>query len=130
MNYPANGFFGPELNDGKHIFVFGSNDAGRHGKGAAKTAKRWGAREGIGEGIQGNTYGIPTKDRRLKVLGLGRINRSIKAFLEYAKEHPDKTFLVTRVGCGLAGFSETDIAPMFADAPSNCILPPGWRDLF
>lgn len=128
-DYPLNGFFPPHLNDGRHVFVFGSNESGRHGKGAAYTAKKsWGAVNGIGEGIQGASYGIPTKDGQLNTLALARIRWYVETFLRYAKEHPEKIFLVTKIGCGLAGYSESDIAPMFKDAPKNCILPPNWRN--
>lgn len=130
QTYSANGYFPGTLNDGKHVFVFGSNEAGRHGKGAAKTAKReWQAKEGCGEGIQGNAYGIPTKDAKIQTLPIGQIRRYIATFLEYAKAHPEKIFLVTRIGCGLAGYREVDISPMFDGAPKNCILPPKWPEL-
>ena len=105
------------------VFVFGSNLAGRHGKGAAKAAVRFGAKYGVGEGPSGQTYAIPTKDERIRTLSLNRIWSAVCRFLRYAKEHPDQQFLVTPIGCGLAGYKPTDIAPMFADAPSNVILP-------
>lgn len=110
------------------VFVFGSNLAGRHGKGAALTAKEvYGAIYGQGEGRQGNSYAIPTKDHNLETLPLCRIEHYVKKFLAYALIHPDELFLVTRVGCGLAGYTDEQIAPMFADAPSNCELPEEWR---
>lgn len=128
QQYSANGYFPGELNDGTHIFVFGSNEAGRHGRGAAKTAKReWQAKEGTGEGIQGNSYGIPTKNPKIQTLPIGQIRRYIATFIEYAKQNPEKTFLVTRIGCGLAGYREVDISPYFSGAPDNCVLPPGWK---
>lgn len=109
------------------IFVFGSNLAGRHGKGAALYAKQHhGAEYGVGEGITGNSYAIPTKDKYLKTRSLNSIKRSIDKFIIYAKKHPNLQFEVTKIGCGLAGYSEEDISPMFKDAPSNCILPEGW----
>lgn len=111
------------------IFVFGSNLAGRHGKGAALDAKElWEAEYGVGEGRTGRAYAIPTKDANLKVRTLVAIRISVNKFKEYARTHPELTFFVTRVGCGLAGFKDTDIGPMFADAPENCELPPGWRE--
>jgi hypothetical protein len=109
------------------IFVFGSNLAGRHGKGAALDAKElWGAEYGVGEGPTGRAYAIPTKDEKLKRRSLFQIGASVKKFIEYAKEHPEMTFFVTRIGCGLAGYKDDDIGPMFHGAPSNCELPPGW----
>lgn len=110
------------------IFVFGSNLAGRHGKGAALTARlQHGAIYGKGTGPQDNAYAIPTKDERLQTLALDRIKPYVEEFLNYARKHPELTFQVTRVGCGLAGYKDKDIAPMFKDAPSNCELPEGWR---
>lgn len=110
------------------IFVFGSNRAGRHGKGAALFAKNHrGAIYGQGFGRQGNSFAIPTKDENLKTLPLASIELGVLAFLLYADEHPELEFEVTRIGCGLAGYSEEEIAPMFANAPKNCHLPKGWR---
>lgn len=110
------------------IFVFGSNLAGRHGKGAAKTALReYGAMYGQGEGRQGNSYAIPTKDQDLKPMSLRSINIGIVQFIRYAEAHPELEFQVTRIGCGLAGYSDDDIAPIFKNAPMNCHLPEGWR---
>lgn len=110
------------------IFVFGSNLAGRHGKGAALHARRYhGAVYGVGVGRTGNAYTIPTKDGRLNVLPLHVIDMHVVAFLVYAGEHPDLTFQVTRIGCGLAGYRDDQIAPMFKGAPNNCILPDGWE---
>lgn len=111
------------------IFVFGSNLAGRHGKGAALFARqKHGARYGCGVGIQGNSYAIPTKDGRLNTLPLPAIKHYVVNFLAYAQEHPLISFEVTRIGCGLAGYKDSDIAPMFKDAPNNCHLPEGWRE--
>ena len=93
------------------IFVFGSNKAGRHGKGAAKTALGWGAKFGQASGIQGRTYGIPTKNASItKTLKLEEIQRYVTEFINYAKQHPDKTFLVTEIGCGLAKLKVKDVA--------------------
>lgn len=112
----------------KEIFVFGSNYAGRHGKGAALCAKRLhGAKYGIGEGIQGNSYGIPTKDEKLKTLPLSRIQRHVTTFLEYAKEHPNMTFNVTPIGTGLAGYDHHQIAPMFKGHTSNVKVIKKWE---
>ena len=110
------------------IFVFGSNLAGRHGKGAALTASRdYGAVYGIGVGRTGNSYAIPTKGYRLEVLPLSVIEIYVKDFLSYAKDNPGLIFLVTKIGCGLAGYKEAQISPMFKDSPENCELPDGWR---
>lgn len=110
------------------IFVFGSNLAGRHGRGAAVEARqRYGAVYGEGRGRTGNAYGIPTKNRSIQTLLLSDIIMHIKEFIEYAKENPDLKFRVTKIGCGLAGYNEEDIAPHFKDAPDNCELPENWR---
>ncbi len=110
------------------IFVFGSNTAGRHGKGVALTAKQqYGAIQGVGVGLQGNSYGIPTKNGRLQVLPLADIWRYVSDFIQFAKQHPKKKFFVTAIGTGLAGYTHEQIAPMFADVPDNCRLPPNWQ---
>lgn len=112
----------------REIFVFGSNLAGRHGAGAAKFAiNNHGAKYGKGVGLQGNSYAIPTKDEQLKPLSLGIIESYVQRFLEFAEWHPELTFNVTKIGCGLAGYKESQIAPMFEAAPSNCHLPFGWE---
>jgi hypothetical protein len=106
------------------VFVFGSNLAGRHGKGAALHArKHHGAIYGQGAGLQGSSYAIPTKDAHLRTLPLDEIQRHIVDFKTFAAARSDLTFQVTPVGCGLAGYSPADIGPMFDDAPQNCILP-------
>ena len=110
------------------VFVFGSNLAGRHGRGAALDAKlKHGAVYGVGEGLSGQSYAIPTKDERLRTRPLPAIRESVERFMKFAADHPEMTFQVTRVGCGLAGYRDEDIAPMFAGAPGNCLLPEGWR---
>lgn len=110
------------------IFVFGSNTAGIHGAGAARLAmEKYGAVYGKGEGLQGNSYAIPTKDKVLETLPLGEIQIYVNYFLEYAWENQELQFFVTKIGCGLAGYTEEQIAPMFAEAPVNCELPHGWR---
>lgn len=109
------------------IFVFGSNLAGRHGKGSAKYAlMNYGAVYGIGVGFQGSSYAIPTKDANLKPLPLERIERYVEEFLAFARKTPFRTFKVVKIGCGLAGYTDADISPMFRGAPSNVILPEGW----
>jgi hypothetical protein len=109
------------------IFVFGSNMAGRHGKYAALEARYfYGAKLGIGVGRTGNSYAIPTKDEDLRTLPLDIIKKHVDDFLFYAESNPDLKFFVTKVGCGLAGYSSVDIAPFFKGAPSNCQLPEEW----
>lgn len=111
------------------IFVFGSNIAGRHGAGAAKFAREnHGAVYGFGVGHHGNSYAIPTKDRYIRPLPLATISGFVADFLTYARTRSDLQFEVTKIGCGLAGYQEQDIAPMFRDAPTNCVLPEGWRE--
>jgi hypothetical protein len=106
------------------IFVFGSNMAGRHGKGAALHArKHHGAIYGQGIGRQGNSYAIPTKDANLKTLSLLDIFQHVEEFKSYARANPDLRFQVTAIGCGLAGYKPGQIAPFFKDAPENCELP-------
>lgn len=111
------------------IFVFGSNLAGRHGKGAALFAARHhGAEYGVGRGRTGNAYAIPTKDHYLGILSLPRIQAHIEDFITYAKAHPGLTFHLTPVGCGLAGYSREDIRPMFKHAPPNVVFLPEWNE--
>ncbi len=108
----------------KDIFVFGSNEAGRHGAGSAKEALlRHGAIYGQGEGLQGSSYGIPTKNRRLQVLSLLTIKLYVDRFIEFAKQHQEYIFHIVSIGCGLAGYTPEQIAPMFKDVPENCMLP-------
>jgi len=110
------------------IFVFGSNMAGRHGKGAALYARlNHGAVYGQGIGLQGQSYAIPTKNANLKTLDLVIIKLYVDSFIQHAIEFKDIQYNVTRIGCGLAGYKDSDIAPMFKNAPLNCILPEGWR---
>ena len=110
------------------VFVFGSNLAGRHGKGAALWARRHrGAIYGRGVGRQGNAYAIPTKDAQLRPLHLGEIRGYVGGFLQYARLHPDLSFELTPIGCGLAGYRPDQIAPMFANAPANVRLPNVFR---
>jgi hypothetical protein len=111
------------------VFVFGSNLAGRHGKGAALWAcKNRGAIYGVGVGRQGNSYAIPTKDHDIRTLPLDRIEVHVWAFLQHAKSRPDDVFQLTPIGCGLAGYKREQIEPMFAGAPDNVIWPPEWRE--
>ena len=106
------------------VFVFGSNLAGAHGGGAALLAyRKFGAIWGQGVGLQGQSYGIPTMHG-----GVDAIKPYVDEFIEFAKTRPDLTFLVTRVGCGIAGFTNEEISPLFAKAHEvpNIVLPSGW----
>jgi hypothetical protein len=112
------------------IFVFGSNEAGRHGKGAAKFAhQNFGAIYGQGSGWQGNSYAIPTKDKNLKPLPLSKIKEYVDVFLISAKSYSQYTFQLTPIGCGLAGYRPEDIAPMFKDASINIELPTEFKEI-
>lgn len=108
------------------IFVFGSNLSGRHGKGAAKIALGWGAKWGQAKGLQGKTYGIPTKDASIsRTLTIEEIKPFVVEFIEFAKANPNFIFLVTEIGCGLAGLKPKEVAPLFKDVVkvSNIHLP-------
>lgn len=108
----------------KKIFVFGSNLSGIHGAGAAKHAlMHYGAVRGISRGRSGSSYAIPTKETPWKRLSLIKIKFFVDEFLRYAKDHPNLTFYLTPIGCGLAGYKPTQIAPMFKNSPPNVIKP-------
>ncbi len=110
------------------VFVFGSNDAGIHGAGAAKFAyQNKGARYGKSYGHYGDSFAIPTKDVDIETLPLERIQMYVTGFLAYAKGHKHIEFQVTCIGCGLAGFKHEQIAPMFKNAPKNCMFDELWR---
>lgn len=111
------------------IFVFGSNLAGIHGAGAARFAVlHYGAIYGQGVGLQGQSYGIPTKDRQIQTLTLDEIAGYVERFKVFADSRPDLTFYVTPIGCGLAGYRRDQIRPMFKDMPSNCRFAETWDD--
>ena len=104
------------------IFVFGSNKAGRHGKGAALTAKqKFGAIYGRGFGFQGLCYAIPTKDENLKILPLSEIKKYLEKFAKDARENPYLEFLLTPIGTGLAGYSIEEIESIMPKLPENVI---------
>jgi hypothetical protein len=114
------------------IFVFGSNLAGRHGKGAALYAKRvYGAKRGIGQGLTGRSYAIPTKGFELEVLPLWVIEAHINTFVQFARDNPRMKFLLTPIGCGLAGYTVDQIKPLFIKAglPENVTYSVEWRIL-
>ena len=106
------------------IFVFGSNLKGMHGGGAAYIAyRKFGAIMGQGVGLQGQSYAIPTMQG-----GVETIRPYVDEFIKFAKQHPELTFLVTRIGCGIAGFTDEEISPLFAEAHEveNIVLPTNW----
>ena len=113
------------LKDGE-VFVFGSNKEGMHGGGAARVAyQKFGAKWGEGVGMTGRCYAIPTMDGSLDI-----IRGYVDDFTEYARSHPELTFLVTRIGCGIAGWTDEQIAPLFRKASKldNVTLPESfWR---
>lgn len=109
-----------ELEPGE-IFVLGSNLAGVHGGGAARIAlEKFGAVPGQGVGLQGRSYAIPTMQG-----GVETVRPYVEEFMDFARRHQELTFLVTRIGCGIAGFRDEEIAPLFADALKmpNVVLP-------
>jgi hypothetical protein len=117
-----------------NYFVFGSNLSGHHGKGAALFARQTrGAIQGVGSGPQGSAWGIPTKGFRdeglrekYSILPLTEIKHHVDDLLVDARQYPTNTYTVTRIGCGLAGYKNSDMAPLFHGAPSNCSFDPEW----
>ena len=110
------------------IFVFGSNLQGYHGAGAARMAlDKFGAVWGQGVGLQGQSYAIPTMEG-----GVETIKPYVDEFIEFAKQHPEYQFLLTRVGCGIAGFTYEEIAPLFGEALKleNVIFPKAFIDVY
>ena len=117
----------PKEND---IFVFGSNLSGFHGAGAAHYAFRFlDAEYGNGITPTKQTYPIPTKDRQIVTMKLADIKPYIDKFIQYVKDNPDKNFFITRIGCGLAGYKDFDIAPLFSElfGYANCSFPKEWE---
>lgn len=113
----------------REIFVFGSNLAGRHGKGAALYARQnYGAIYGQGAGLQGNSYAIPTKDEKLRTLPLHEIKKYIEYFITFASYNPELKFLLTPIGCGLAGYKREQIRPLFKNVPENVIFLKEWDE--
>lgn len=110
------------------IFVFGSNLAGIHGGGAAKWAyENRGAEWGVGFGLTGTAFAIPTKDWNIETLPLKEIEKFVRRFLKFAQARSDLTLQLTPIGCGHAGYTPVQIAPMFKDAPANVMLPDEFR---
>ena len=109
------------------IFVFGSNLAGNHAGGAARTARKlFGAIQGQGVGLQGQSYAIPTMQG-----GVETIKPYVDEFIKFAYECDQNTFYVTRIGCGIAGFNDEESAPLFKDALKlyNVRLPKSFVDI-
>ena len=112
------------------VFVFGSNESGIHGAGAAAFAeKALGAIRGQGFGLAGKTFAIPTKDWNIQTLHIDTISFYVKRFLSFAEKNPQLRFYVTKIGCGLAGWQPRDIAPLFEGAPENLIFPKEFADI-
>lgn len=112
----------------KSVFVFGSNEAGIHGAGAALFAyQKRGAKYGFSYGHSGDSFAIPTKNEDIRTLPLPIINAYVCGFLAYATGKRKLKFMVTRIGCGLADYTDAQIAPMFEGAPLNCVFDEKWR---
>jgi hypothetical protein len=117
------------------VFVFGSNEIGVHGTGAAKDALKlykfpFGIGFGPGPKDPVRCFAIPTKDWNIETLPIKTVAHYIEAFIRYAKRCPEREFQVTRIGCGLAGFSDAQIAPYFICAPDNCYFDEAWKPHF
>lgn len=114
------------------IFVFGSNLAGRHGAGAAKFARDYlGAEYKVGAGFTGQCYAIPTKDHNIEVLSLDIIECYVglfQTFANIATIEGNTIFFITKVGCGLAGYKDSEIAPLFKGSPNNCKFHLDWKE--
>lgn len=114
--------------ENNEIFVFGSNLAGKHLGGAAKQAKEmFGASDGVGEGLTGKCYAFPTLDSRFKKVTKRKLMISIFKLYICCLEFPKRKFLLTKVGCGIAGFKEDKIKSIFKNYPENLILPSDWK---
>lgn len=114
---------------GSHkIFVFGSNEAGIHGAGAARYAHAYcGAIWGRGYGMQGKSFGIPTKDQNIITLPITKVRDYVVSFLLFAQAHPEMEFYVSAIGTGYAHYKPEQIAPLFKTAPANVELPQIFR---
>lgn len=109
-------------------FVFASNLDGRHGAGSARYAYlHHHAELGVGEGPTGDSYALPTVGHKLARMPLYEVVEHVDKFLAYASGNPQDEFQVTCIGCGLAGFKDSEIAPLFSSAPSNCLFDTKWR---
>lgn len=111
------------------VFVFGSNQRGVHGSGAAVAARFYfGAELGVGEGFRGQSYGIPTKDHEMRIRSIDDIRGAVKRFLDFAKQYPRKIFVITEIGTGRAKYDPSEISKLFWDVPPNCMLPAAWKE--
>ena len=111
----------------EEVFVFGSNEQGLHGKGAARDALKFGAIYGVGRGLHGQTYALPTKSTPYKPLPLPEIAANIRELCACAVYNPHLTFLVTPVGCGLAGYEMREISELFTNPPDNLVFINDWN---
>jgi hypothetical protein len=109
-------------------FCFGSNLDGNHGAGAALYALRHcGAVMGVGEGPTGDAYALPTVGKGLSRMSFTEVKKHVHKFLLFAAQSPYEVQKVTRVGCLRAGFTDAQMAPLFAEAPFNCRFDTEWR---
>jgi hypothetical protein len=116
---------GPEPDQ---FFVFGSNKRGVHGAGAARYAMdHLGAKLGEWDGITGKTYAIPTKDEYIQTMEIEEIFKYVAKFVKFTKDNFDLNFFITGIGCGLAGYTPEEIAPLFRDCGANCSFPDTWE---
>lgn len=128
------------LKNERFIFVFGSNVAGRHGAGAARVAvHNFGAEYGKGFGLCGQSFALPTKDENIETLPVSVIHAYVDGMINEAEQHKEYMFVLTEIGCGLAGYSADDIAPLFTkyieqsifgSHPNNIIFPKAFVDVF
>lgn len=110
------------------IFVFGSNLAGIHGAGSARAAMQsHGAVYGQGVGVAGNSYAIPTKDSQIRTMRIDQIEPYVSEFLDFARANSGLQFNIVAIGCGLAGYTPKQIAPLFEGAPANCNFIGNWN---
>lgn len=127
------------LKNERFIFVFGSNVAGRHGAGAARVAvHNFGAEYGKGFGLYGQSFALPTKDENIETLPVPVIHAYVDGMINEAEQHKEYMFVLTEIGCGLAGYSADDIAPLFTkyieqsifgSHPNNIIFPKAFVDV-
>lgn len=112
----------------KEIFIFGSNGNGYHAGGAARQAlEQFGAVWGIAEGLSGKTYAFPTLNRNMRKRNIKSLEDSRNKLFVTAEALPEYTFLLTKVGCGIAGFKEEKMAELFSECPDNIVKPEGWK---
>jgi hypothetical protein len=112
------------------VFIFGSNLAGRHAGGSAKQAReQFGAEEGIGEGMTNQCYAFPTLNADFSKRTESELRESVLRLCITAQDNPDKDFLLTKVGCGIAGYPEEYMKKLFVGMSENVILPDDWKSL-